>query len=204
MSASSITLNALRDKVEALLIDNSNAIWGSGLLDEAIGLALAEYSTARPWKLMATLALTSILSANGREIDLSSLSDLVRVERLWAPYAAADNEPSERQFEHWLDAETLYIPDGAALTTSDSARVFYCKQHTLNGLDSAVATTFVAGDEAIVALGAVGYALLSRANDVTEQVTLSADTVDLYRDLSDDFLREFRQRLGVAVAKPGR
>ncbi|KKM23529.1 hypothetical protein LCGC14_1614270 [marine sediment metagenome] len=204
MSASSATLANLRDRVEALLVDTSNVIWGTSLLDEAIAQALAEYSEQRPLKSVATLALTSILSTNKREIDISSLTALVLVEALWAPYTTADDDPKERGFEHWLEDETLYLAMGDALETSESARIFYDKHHTINGLDSEATTTYRAGDDSIIVLGGVAYALLARGNDLTEQVTLSADTVDQLRDLSDDFFKEFRRRLGVVVASEPR
>lgn len=200
MSASTATLATLRDRVESMLVDTGNAIWGTALLDEAIAQALAEYSEARPRKAVTTLALTSVLSANGREIDISSITGLVMVGKLWAPYTAAGDDPTERAFEHWLDDETLYLPGGEALQTSESARIFYAAHHTLNGLDSEVTTTFRTGDDSIIVLGGVAYALLARSNDLTEQVTLSADTVDQLRDLSDDFFREFRGRLGIMPA----
>lgn len=200
VSASSVTLATLRDRVEAMLVDTGNAIWGTGLLDEAIAQALAEYSELRLRQVVVTLALTTALSTNGREIDISSITSLVSVEKLWAPYTAAGVDPTERAFEHWLEDETLYLPGGDVLTTAQSVRMFYCARHTINGLDSEVTTTYRTGDDAIIVLGGVAYALLARSNDLTEQVTLSADTVDQLRDLSNDFFREFRSRLGVVVA----
>lgn len=195
MSASSATLTSLRDRVEALLVDVSNAIWGTSLLDEAIEQSLDEYSEQRPLESVSSLALTATLSTNKREIDISSVASLVSVQMVWAPYTAAGDDPDERNFAHWLDDETLYLPIGTALETSDTARIFYSGPHTLNGLNGEATTTFRVGDDSVIVLGSVGYALLARSNDLTEQVTLSADTVDQLRDLSSDFFAEFRRRL---------
>lgn len=195
MSASSTTLSALRDRVEQILLDTGNSIWATGAIDAAVRLALFEYSEVRPYLTKSTLALTSAISTNGREIDISSLSDLVAVVDVWAPYATSDDKRLSRRFVHWPDDEEVDIIDGLALSTLESARVFYSKNHTLNGLDSEVATTFRVGDENIIALGAAGYACLSRAVDLAEQVTIDRETVDKVRELAGAYLDEFRRRL---------
>ena len=199
MSASSATLATLRDRVEQLLLDTGNSIWATGLIDEAIDQALSAYSEARPQVVKSSLALTAILSTNGREIDISAVTGLVSVVDVWAPYLAADDKPARRRFEHWLEQEVVHLPDGTAVSASDTARVFYAKTHTLNGLNSAGATTFKAGDDSLIVVGAAGYACLARSVDLLEQVTLGGQTVDELRLLGVGLLDEFRQRLGAAI-----
>lgn len=202
MSASSLALTTLRDRVEASLVDGSNAIWATGTIDAGIRQALYEYSEVKPWVLKSDLALTSILSTNGREIDISAVTSLVKVIEVWAPYTAADDIADIRRFQHWVDAEIVYLPDGASVDTTDTARIWYTKIHTLDGLDSAGATTFNLGDDLIIELGSIGYSLLSRAMDLAEQVSISDKVVDQYLKLGESYLRKFRHRLLQGVALP--
>jgi len=81
-TASSETLTTLRDRVEIALQDSGNAIWATGDLDEAIRQTLEQYSRVRPQSGIATITLSS----TGREVDISSVSGLLRVEKVWCPY----------------------------------------------------------------------------------------------------------------------
>ena len=197
MSASSATLATIRDRVEQLLVDLSNAIWTTGLIDESVDQALSAYSEVRPQVVRSALSLTTILSTNGREIDISAVTGLVSVVDVWAPYLAADDKATKRRFEHWLEQEVVNLADGAAVSASDTARIFYAKVHTLNGLNSAGATTFKTGDDSLIVVGAAGYACLSRAVDLLEQVTLGRQTAEELQGLGSVYLAEFWRRLGV-------
>jgi len=199
VSSSAATLATIRDRVEQLLVDTSNAIWATGLIDESIDQSLSSYSSIRPQITKTPLALTSILSTNGREIDISAVTGLVSVTDVWVPYLAADDKAQKRRFEHWLDQEVINLPDGAAVETTDTARVFYGKAHTLNGLNSAGATTFKTGDDSLIVIGAAGYACLSRAVDLLEQVTLGRQTAEELQALGVGYLAEFWRRLGISV-----
>lgn len=192
MSASDITLSKLRDRVEESLGDSGNDHYSTALLDEAIKKALSEYSAAKPRLAQTVLSLTGNLSSNGREVDISSISGLVQVTEIWANYTASDDKATVRNFEAWPDLDLAVVPDGAVLEATESARIFYHAEHTLNGLDGETATTIRVGDESILVLGATGYAALARGVDLTEQVTLSADTAKQLRDLGIAHLEEFR------------
>jgi len=193
--ASSVTLANLRDRVEESLMDSGNTIWSTTTLDEAIRHALDEYFAVLPLRGASSLALTAVLSANGREIDISGISGLVDVIDVWGPYVAADDKPKVRKFDFWLDQQIVYVSDGEALETTETARIFYTKQHTLNGLDGASATTFRLGDDSLIVLGATGYACFSRATDLIEQVKIDQNAVDGLRELGKESLTAFRSRL---------
>jgi len=195
MSTSAATLSSLKTRLLQALMDSSGAIWAANDQEEAIRRALHEYSIVCPRRAVSALALSGKLSSNGREIDIASISGLVSVSQVWAPYSAAEDKPNVRRFEHWADQQKLYIADGSPLTGSDTARIFYTTTHTLNGLDSAAATTFRFGDDSIILLGAIGYAAQSRALDLTEQITLDRQTVEYLRSLASDSLTAFRQFL---------
>ena len=199
---SAIILTALRDRVEEALVDNTNLIWATATLDEAIRQALHEYSAARPNLAMVDLALTAVLSTNGREVSVSGITDMIRVVEVWAPYAAADDRAKNRKFEFWPDLNKIHLVDGEKLLSTATARIFYQRLHTLNGLDSATATTIRLGDDSLVVLGAVGYAALARAIDLVEQVRVDPAAVEQLREVSTAALGLFRARLGTALT-PG-
>jgi hypothetical protein len=89
-------------------------------------------------------------------------------------YTAADPEypPYWRNFEQW-PGPIAFIKDGQEPLTGDVVRVWYTKPHTLNGLGSASATTFPAGDDQIILTGASAIAALARSIETTE--TLNVD-----------------------------
>jgi hypothetical protein len=192
----SATLATLRDRVEQILMDSGNAIWSTGDVDEAIRQALAEYSKIRPLQAVTTVNV----AATAHELDISTVTGLIGVLRVWCPYTAADPEdpPSWRDFEHWTDLDILYFPD--EVEAGDVARIFYDKVQALKDLDSAAATTFPDEDESLLATGAAGYAALSRALDLGEQVTLDRDVPTKAKTWAGQKLQEFRQGLA-AVAR---
>lgn len=187
------TLATLRDRVEQILADTGNAIWSTDDVDEAIRNALHEYSGVRPLQAVGTVTL----SADGREIDISSLSGLLGVSEIWCDYTSADPEfpANVREFEHWRDQSKIYVSDDYEPQNGDVVRVFYTKVQTLNGLDSATSTSLPIEDESLVAQGSAGYAATSRAVDLAEQVTLDRLTAQQVRAWGLSKLQEFRAGL---------
>jgi hypothetical protein len=192
---SSATLTTLRDRVESLLLDVSNVTWATGILDEGIRIALEEYSRARPLAAVGTVTPT----AATREVSVSSLTGLINIERVWFPYTAATPEYPPT----WVDwatfwnagSPTLFLKVAAAPDGVDVARVFYAKLHTLNGLDSAVATTYSAADDGLLVLGAAGFACLSRAADAVETQPAALFGTRNYEDVGKRLLEQFRAGL---------
>jgi hypothetical protein len=196
----SATLTTLRDRVEVMLADTSNAIWSADALAEALRQALHEYSkAARPLQAIGTVTL----SADGREFSISTLTGLLAVLSVWLPYTAADPEdpPEYRGFTHWYDAQKLYVVGGDEPQSGDVARVFYTKLQTLSGLDSATATTFPDDDETLLATGACGFAATSRAVDLVERVTLDRLSSQQIRAWGLSKLQEFRAGLKVIAQR---
>lgn len=190
---SSATLTTLRDRVEAFLYDSTNVSWTTGTIDEAVKLALEEYSRAKPLQTIGTVTPT----AATREVSLSSLTGLIEVVRVWFPYTASSPEyPPE--YCDWsvlwsAGAPTLFLDVAAAPNGTDVARVTYTKLHTLDGLASATATTYSAADDGLLVMGAAGYCALSRAADVTETQPVVQFGARNYKELADRLLKEFRR-----------
>ena len=194
------TLAALRDRVEQILADSSNTILATDAVDEGIRQALDIYSKARPFLAITTLTLAS----DTREIDVSSITGLLNISRVWLPYDSSVTQfPAKwRSFEHWQDQDILYIDDEEGTPITDQvARVFYTKKQTLNGLDSETTTTFADDDETLIAKGSAGYAILARAREVTEVVVLD-DQVPLSKQIMEWAkmqIATFESILGVGV-----
>src|SRR5512143_2151234 len=96
-------LASLRDRVERILADASNAIWATDDLDEGLRQALAEYSKIRPLSAVTTV---NVVTAT-HELSISTVTGLIGVTRVWCPYTAASPEdpPEWCAFEHWVDLD---------------------------------------------------------------------------------------------------
>ncbi len=79
---SSETLTTLRARLKLHLQDSGNQQYANANLDEAIEKALEEYNRSDPRLTEATLTL----AADGHEVDISSLTSLLRVHKVWHPY----------------------------------------------------------------------------------------------------------------------
>jgi len=124
-------------------------------LDEAVRQALEQYSRHKPNHAIGTITL----AANGREIDVSTLTTAIRVERVWWDYDSSDpaHPPNYRHFETW-PGSIVYIDDPSEPQSGDIVRVWYTLERTLSGLDSASATTIPVDDEAFIVAGAAAFA----------------------------------------------
>lgn len=183
MTRSSETLTTLRDRVELLLQDSGNAIWASGDVDEAIKEALGEYSLLSPDHAVGTVAL----SAAGREISISSLTGLIRVERVWWDYDSSTPgyPPNWRQFQVW-PGSLLYIDDASQPANGDTVRVWYTKAHTLNGLNSATATTVEVEDIPGLIAKSASVCAQMRAIELAETLNVDGEVTERLGDWAEE------------------
>jgi hypothetical protein len=185
------SLSDLRDLVEGDLDDSSNDVWTTGEIDRAIERALREYSLVRPQQAVGTISL----SVDGREIGISTLTGLIRVVRVWHPYTSSDPEdpPEWRMWELW--GTTLYILDGDEPADGEVVRVYYHKQHTIDGLNGESTTTIPAEDEGVVVFGAAAYAALQKARGAVGEAGVSTETPEHWLNWAAGRLKEFRAQL---------
>jgi hypothetical protein len=178
VTASAIKLSTgapnIRDRVESRLQDSGNARWSTDDTDEAIRTALEYYTRQNPYRAIGTITL----AAAGREISLATLTGLIRVEKVWWDYDSTTPgyPPNWRQFEVW-PGSILYIDDREEPAAADVLRVWYTKQHTINELDSATATTIPAEDVDVIVTGAAHFAARARAVELAEQATVDDEVV---------------------------
>jgi len=196
VTASSIQLSTgtpnMRDRVEDRLQDSGNTRWSTGDTDEAIRTAIAEYSQRQPYETIGTVAL----SAAGREIDISSLTGLIRVQKVWWDYDSGSPgyPPNWRQFEVW-PGSILYIDDRSEPQNGDTVRVWYTKMHTLNGLDSASATTIPEEDVSTIVTGAAYHAARARAIELAESLTVDRDVVTRLQEWAEEQGKTWRYQM---------
>ena len=192
VKVSALTLTTMRDRVELALQDSTNAIWATGDIDEAITQALEQYSRHRPLRKIGTVTL----AANSREIDISSLTNLIRVEKVWYPYdvAAPAYPPNWVHFETW-PGNIIFITDPVLPLTDNKARIWYTEQHTLSGLEGAAATTFPIDDDAFLIDGAAAFATRFRALEIAETATVDDKVYARLDDWARDMMREFSEGL---------
>jgi hypothetical protein len=131
-------------------------------VDEAIRWALHRLNEVAPDQTVTSLTLT----AEGREVDISSITDYIDVIRVWWPYTSTDPEhpPQWRDFQLW-PGDVLYIDDPDEPAVGDKVRIWYTRPHTINGLDSETTTTISLQDETLIVVGAGGFAAQEEVQD---------------------------------------
>ena len=167
------TLQQIRDRIEALLMDTANAIWDTGTIDESIRQCLDEYNAVFPLNMETVI----VLPGDGREIALNSLAGLIEVLEVWWPYdsdASSETWPPNkvRGFRLWWDdAQPVLFLDvlsGDQPQQDDEMRIWYSKRQTIQDLDSAAVTTIMLDHESNLVKGAAGHCALSRTVDLIE------------------------------------
>lgn len=192
VTASSAALAALRDRIELILQDTGNATWATDDLDEALTHALEQYSRRRPNHAIGTITL----SADGREISLSTLTGLIRVEKVWCPYDSTDpsHPPNWVHFEVW-PGSILYINDPTEPADTEKVRVWYTVEHTIKDLASATATTIPTDDESFILHGAAAFAARFRAIQQSELANVDDKVYERLMDWAKKAMSEFTEGL---------
>lgn len=166
------TLAQLRDRVEVILSDTSNAIYSTGLIDECIRQCLHEYRQASPQESETVITLPG----DGHEITLNSISGLLSVTDVYWPYDSTASEvwPPNRVkgfqlfWDNGLPLLILTNYEGSQPQQDDEVRVWYTLPHTIDGLDSGAGTTIPASHESALCNGAAGKAAQARIHDLAE------------------------------------
>lgn len=191
-------LATLRGRVEVKIWDETNDVWSDDVIDAAIWEALDEYSQALP--LAAEEVLT--LAASGRTIDVSSLTGLLSVMRVYWPYDSSEEiwPPNlVRGFRlDWVAGDpylVLTAYDGSEPQTGDEVKVWYTSRQTIEDLDSATETTVPAVHESLLVMGAAGHAVQGRSLDLLRISEVDADLVSKYEKWAEGRLSEFRASL---------
>lgn len=188
-----LTLAQYEAQVAALLMDSSNAVFDTTVIDAAVRQALGDYTQANP--LTSETVITC--PADGREIALSSISGLLQVTEVWWPYDSSASDETWPRFDPlgwrvwWDDGQAVLFLNTRNQTqpqADDEIRVFYTKVHTIQNLDAASSTTVHPAHEFMIVRGAAGLACIGRAADLNETSSNMAVSTPNYAALGKLFL----------------
>lgn len=160
------TLSAIRDIVRQMLRDEfvsgEDFEWEPDELDIYISHTLAEISERRPHEVKETLTTTS----GSRELDISSIEDLLEIDRLEYP---TGNYPRDYRNFNQIDSDTIEID--TTLTPGDSQDVYvYCnKLHQLTESSSTLSPQI----ETALVLGAAAHAAIGKAQYHIKRVNVA-------------------------------
>lgn len=138
--------------------DALNYHWTTAEIEGAIGRVVMEYSIHAPIEQQTDIATTD----GNTEVDLSSLSGLIRVDSVEFPIGKAPKYL--QRFELWTGH--VYMEDAGDGT---NARVRWTKKHTL----TAESSTIPAEHEEIIVLGATGYLAMSASAYTVDRATIA-------------------------------
>lgn len=180
------TLTTMRTRLRRELHDEDAAAyrWLDAVLDRHLARALREVSLVLPREVKTSLSTT----AGSRDLSLTSLADLVRIEAV--EYPTGQWPPSYAQ--HSVFQSTLTLLTDAAPAGIEPVCVFWGQLHTLD----AGTSTLPSIAEDVVVTGASAYAALEWANFASNRANVAGTAAfDNYRAWGEDRLRLFREQL---------
>jgi len=137
--------------------DDANYRWTNDQVDGAIERVVREFSIVKPIQQQDDIATVE----SSRDIDISSLEGLIRVESVEFPIG--QNPSHYQKFRIWQD--TLQMDDEG---DGNDARVRWYKEHTL-----AESSTIPSQFEEIIVLGATGYLAASASVYTVDKATIA-------------------------------
>jgi len=154
--------------------DDANYRWTNDQVEGAIERAVREFSIVYPIQQQDDIATVE----SSRDIDISSLSGLIRMESVEFPIG--ENPSHYQKFRIWQD--TIQMSDEG---DGGDARVKWYKEHTLDAESSTIPTQF----EEIIVLGATGYLAASASVYTVDKATIAGKWATI------NFLKWGEQRL---------
>ena len=180
-----MNLNTMRTLVRRDLKDedNANYRWQDNEIDRAIQRAVAELSRYAPREMKSTIATVD----GSREVDISSLTDRVLVDRLEFPVAKTPR--SFQRFDVFQETITLI---GDAEGDGGNCYIYWGKVHTLDGSTSTIPSYL----EDVLALGAAAYAVLAQTQYRTDTAGFGGEQADRdYQSWGNAMLKQFTAQL---------
>ncbi len=208
MATSTATLTSLKTRVAQFMGDPTSVVFDSDTLAEGVRLALGELNRAvlysrcpfEPNRQIGTVTP----AAAAREVSLAALTGLVTVEDVWFPYLAADASPKRVNYLELVAAgvHSIRLLGDTAGDGARVARVLYIVDHTLNGLDTAAATTFDSCVDGALVIGAAGHCCFNRSFYNIEDTVTGTFATPNYAELGARLLEDFRAMLGLSAYVP--
>jgi len=153
--------------------DEANYRWTNDQVDGAIERVVREFSIVKPIQQQDDIATVE----SSRDIDISSLTGLIRVESVEFPIG--QNPSHYQKFRIWQD--TIQMDDEG---DGSDARVRWYKEHTL-----AESSTIPSQFEELIVLGATGYLAASASVYTVDKATIAGKWATI------NFLKWGKERL---------
>jgi hypothetical protein len=174
-----------RTKILLLLDDVALARYTSDQVDEALREALNKYNRFNP------IEKTYIINGTGAyritlPADFAALA-ITRIEWLSSSPTVDDAIP----FYAYKPDEQWEIELRSSYSTSDTLIIYYAATNFIDGFDSGAGTSIPAEDVDILALGAAGFAALTRAHSRAEAINLVPNETQNLLALGQKYLTEF-------------
>lgn len=186
VSATTTNIVTLRNRLRQELHDEDavDRRWLDAVLDRHLTRAARELSLVLPQEQKSELTTTP----GSREVSISSLTDLVRVDAV--EYPAAQWPPAYIRFAVYKTTLTL-LTEGAP-ASAQAINVYWGALHTLNTSASSLPPS---AEDAVV-LGAGGYAALEWASFATNRANVAGTAAfDNYQAWGEERLTRFREAL---------
>jgi len=190
------TLIEIKARISQVLEDPAGRRYESGLLDEAVRLALDTLDQRLP------LILSSEVTASGDGRDqcvagLSACLYLVSLRVQRSGHSSGELEP-ESEFSYQFDGEQLRLHFAGRWypQSGDGLRVTYAAGHRIQGLDGAEATTLPMTYESALVSGAAGHACLLRATHLAEAYGARPEEATRLMQISKLRLDDYGRTLG--------
>jgi hypothetical protein len=179
---------AYRTAVLAILDDASKVRYTDNQVDQAIRLALQEYSRAWP------LEDTYYLDTDGHKV-LALPADFAAFE---ITKVELDNDDenlitSIPFYAYKIGGQWNVETTGIIYPAGEQLIITYACMNTIDGLDSAAGTSVLDEDEPILQTGAAGYAALSRATSRPETINMQPEVSAQLLKVAEDYLTRFRE-----------
>jgi len=164
----SMTLTTARTDIRQLLDDTGTDRYSNAMIDEALEVALLEYSKRKP--VSRTYVLDSTAS---RRITLpADFIAMAIVDVEWVSNLADFNDRiafyATKPDEQWV----LETP-GNIIPLGETMNIYYHTMHTIDGFNGESGTSVPDSDEGILELGAAGFASLAHATSKVETNNLN-------------------------------
>jgi hypothetical protein len=175
-----------RTAILALLDDVSKTRYSDNQVDQALRLAMLEYSQSRP-----NLDVYALDTDGNKVITIPSDFAGTHVFKVEL-YDANPNLIQEVPFYAYRIAETFYIQTRDVIAAGKVLLLTYSLSHIIDGLDGAAGTSVPEEDETTLQIGAAGYAAQMRATSRAETINMQPSVSGQILKVATMFLTQFR------------
>jgi len=180
------SITDFRTKILALLDDPNQVKYTSNQVDQALREALSKYDQFLP------VEKTYIMNGTGEQritlpADFTALR-IVHVELLKAKPTSKDAISFSA---YKVDEQWMIETNDRVVSVTESIVIQHSARNYIDGLDSAAGTSVALEDTDALALGAAGFAAVTRSHSRVEAINLAPDVSRQLQALGQKYLDEF-------------